>query len=205
MRKERIVFPLQLIFRPFDGFWELKYDGKGSLPIAGGILALVFLAFVIQSQYGGFHVNDTDLRRYSSLVQLRGVVFPFVLWCVANWSLTTLMDGEGKFSEICLATAYATTPLALVLIPNTILSNFITLEESVFYYFLNSAAMLWFVFLLFVGTMTIHQYSAAKTLATIALTLVCMGFILFLGLLFFSLIQQMYSFAYTIYREITFR
>lgn len=205
MRKERIAFPLHLIFRPFDGFWELKYDGKGSLNIAGAILALVFLAFVIQSQYSGFHVNFTNLREYSSLAQLRSVIFPFALWCVANWALTTLMDGEGKFSEICIMTAYALTPLALVLIPNAILSNFLTLEESVFYYFLNAAAMLWSLFLLFVGTMTIHQYTVAKTIVTIALTLVCMGFILFLGLLFFSLIQQMYSFAFTIYREITFR
>jgi hypothetical protein len=205
MRKELLLFPFHLIVRPFAGFWDLKYEARGNWKIAGLIVLLVFIGFVVQNQYGGFIVNSANPEQFNSLVQLRNVLLPFFLWCVANWSLTTLMDGEGKFSEICIATAYATLPLALILIPNTILSNWITREESAFYFFFNSVAFFWFLFLLFVGTMTVHQYTVTKTLVTILLTLVGMGFLLFLGLLFFSLIQQMYSFVFTIYQEIVFR
>ena len=42
--------------------------------------------------------------------------------------------------------------------------------------------------------MTVHQYSCKKTIATFIITAIVMGVILFLGLLFFSLIQQLVTF-----------
>ena len=53
--------------------------------------------------------------------------------------------------------------------------------------------------------MTIHQFSAGKTIATFILTAIVMGVMIFLGLLFFSLIQQMVAFVDTIYKEIMYR
>lgn len=205
MSKELLLFPFSLIVRPFSGYWDLKYDSKGNLKIAAIIFCLVFISTIIQSQYAGFIVNYSNPAYFNSLNELINLLLPFFLWCVANWSLTTLMDGEGKFTEIVIATAYALLPMLIIYIPNTIISHFMTQEESVFYVFFNSVAMAWTAFLLFVGTMTIHQYSVKKTIATIFLTLVCMGFLLFLGLLFFSLVQQMYAFIYTIYQELLFR
>lgn len=205
MSKEILLFPFSLIVRPFSGYWDLKYDGKGNLRMAALIFFLVFISMIIQQQYAGFIVNFSNPARFNSLNELINLLLPFVLWCVANWSLTTLMDGEGKFTEIVMATAYALMPMLIIYIPNTVLSIFMTQEESVFYVFFNGLAMLWTAFLLFVGTMTVHQYSVKKTAVTILLTLVCMGFLLFLGLLFFSLIQQIYAFFYTIYQEFLFR
>jgi hypothetical protein len=90
-------------------------------------------------------------------------------------------------------------------VPNMLLSNVITLREASFYYLLESVAMIWFVWLLFIGTMTVHQYTVTKTIMTMLLTVVVMGVIIFLGLLFFSLIQQIVSFVYTIYQELSLR
>ncbi|WP_372632569.1 Yip1 family protein [Cohnella sp.] len=205
MSKELLLFPFRLIVRPFSGYWDLKYDGKGNLKIAAILFCLVFISIVIQEQYGGFIVNSSNPATFNSLNQLVYLLLPFLLWCIANWALTTLMDGEGKFTEIMMVSAYALAPIFIIYLPNTILSNLVTLEESVFYVFFNSLAMVWSAFLLFVGTMTVHQFTVKKTLATIFLTLVCMGFLLFLGLLFFSLVQQMYAFFYTIYQELLFR
>ena len=205
MWKARIKYPFYVILHPFKGYWDVKYDRMGSLRIALAILFLVSLASMFQYQYAGFVVNTRPPYSFNSLVQLRNVLLPFFLWCVANWSLTTLMDGEGKFKEIVVASAYAMLPLFLLFVPATIYSRFITLEETAFFYYMNGFAVIWFLYLLFVATMTIHQYTVGKTIVTIFLTVVCMGFIVFLGMLFFSLIQQMYSFFYTIYRELQFR
>ncbi|WEK54747.1 MAG: Yip1 family protein [Candidatus Cohnella colombiensis] len=205
MWKARIKYPFYVVLHPFKGFWDLKYERLGTLGIAMAILFLVSLAEMFQYQYAGFVVNKNPPMSFNSLIQLRNIILPFFLWCVANWSLTTLMDGEGKFKEIIIATAYSTLPIFLLFVPATIYSRFITLEETAFYYYLNTFAIIWFMYLLFVATMTVHQYTVAKTLVTIFLTIVCMGFIIFLGMLFFSLIQQMYSFFYTIYRELQFR
>ncbi|MNC61285.1 Yip1 domain protein [compost metagenome] len=133
------------------------------------------------------------------------VVIPVLFWCVANWSLTTLMDGEGKFEEIFTSTCFALIPLVLVQFPWIWLSNVISIQEAAFYHFFNVAAMMWCLGLLFVGNMTVHQFTPLKTIGTIILTVIAMGFLAFLCLLFFSLVQQIVSFVSLIYQELVLR
>lgn len=205
MKQDFIKFPLHLIIHPFDGYWDLKYEGKGKLRVAITILFLLFITMVIQRQFSGFLVNFNDPRTLNSLAELQYVVLPFILWCVSNWSITTLMEGEGKFSEIVNATAYALIPMILVYLPMTLISRFMTQEETAFYYLLNTVAAIWFIYLLFVGIMTVHQYTATKTIVTILLTIVVMAIIVFLGTLVMSLVQQFIEFVINIYRELIFR
>ncbi|WP_020619984.1 Yip1 family protein [Paenibacillus daejeonensis] len=207
MNRERITYPLHLIVRPFNGFWDMKYEHerRGNLIAAWVILALLALTMILQSQYSGFLVNFTNPKYLNSLMELMYVVVPVLFWCVANWSLTTLMDGEGKFVEIFMATCFALVPLVLIQFPWIWLSNYITLQETAFYYFSGSIAVVWCLFLLFVGNMTVHQFSPSKTLVTMALTVLAMGFMAFLCLLFFSLVQQIVSFVSTIYQELSLR
>ena len=200
-----IKYLLHVANHPFDGFWDLKYENKGKLRIAVFMVFVVTVTMILKRQYVGFVVNYNYPLSLNSINELKYIVLPFLLWCIANWSLTTLMDGEGKFIEIIIATGYAMLPLVMVNIPNILLSNVITLREASFYYLLDSFALLWFLWLLFIGTMIVHQYTVTKTITTMLLTLVVMGIIIFLGLLFFNLIQQVISFIYTIYQELSLR
>jgi len=194
------------MFHPFNGFWELKYENKGKMWFSLLILLLLSVLYVLKRQFTGFIFNpDAGSTDVSLFAEMLYIALPFFLWCVANWSLTTLMDGEGKFKEIVVATAYALVPLVLVQIPLILLSNVITVQEAEFYNLLESIAYIWVAFLLFVGMLTVHQYSVSKTIATMLLTLVVIAIILFLALLFFSLAQQMLNFGTTIYNELLFR
>jgi hypothetical protein len=197
--------PFYTMVHPFNGFWEMKYEQKGRLKVVFGILLLMVVFTIIKRQYSGFVVNFTNPMELNSINELKFIIVPFLLWCVANWSLTTLMDGEGKFTDIVKATGYALLPFVLIYIPQTLYSNIITNDESTFYYLMDAIAFLWFIWLLFVGTMTVHQYSAQKTIVTMLLTLIVIGIILFLGVLFFSMLQQMVSFVTSVYKEISFR
>jgi len=205
MKQDFVTFPLHLILHPFDGFWDMKYDGKGKIRVALVILALVVLSIILQNQYAGFLVNYNDPRYLNSITQLITIVFPFFLWCVSNWAITTLMDGEGKFKEIVMAAGYALVPIVLLYLPITAASRFMVNEETAFYYLVISISSIWFALLLFVGTMTVHQYSALKTVVTMLLTVIVMGIIVFLGTLVLSMMQQIYEFIVNIYREIIFR
>ena len=66
-------------------------------------------------------------------------------------------------------------------------------------------SLIWTGFLLFAAMLSIHQYTAGKTVLSILATVLGMGIILFLCVLFFNLIQQLFSFGYNIYNEIVFR
>ncbi|MHA7966535.1 YIP1 family protein [Paenibacillus sp. CAU 1782] len=207
MSKEWVRYPLQLILHPFNGFWDLKYDRdqKQSVILSFAILILLSLTNILGRQYSGFLVNIYDPNYFNSVMEIVYVVVPVLFWCVANWSLTTLMDGEGKFVEIFTSTCLALTPLVLINFPWIWLSNALSLQETPFYYFSTSAAVIWFVYLLFVGNMTVHQFSPGKTIGTILLTILAMGFIAFLCLLFFSLMQQIVAFITVIYQELAMR
>ncbi|MGO4370298.1 Yip1 family protein, partial [Paenibacillus sp. MCAF20] len=192
---------------PFNGYWELKYEQskKLNLIMSFGILLLLILTNVLGSQYSGFLVHIYNPDQMNSLMEITYVIVPVLFWCVANWSLTTLMDGEGKFVDIFTSTCFALVPMVIINFPWIWLSNVISLQETTFYYFCNSFAVLWSMYLLFVGNMTVHQFTPSKTILTIALSLVAIGFMAFLCLLFFSLLQQIVSFVTIIYQEITLR
>jgi hypothetical protein len=207
LRSELLKYPLYLIFHPFNGYWDLKYElsRKINLIISFVILFLLIMTNIMQSEYSGFLVNFVNPNDMNSLMEIMYVIVPVLFWCVANWSLTTLMDGEGNFVEIFTSTCFALIPMVLIHLPWIWLSNVISLQETAFYHFSGNAATLWCVFLLFVGNMTVHQFTPSKTVGTLLLTVVAMGFLAFLGLLFFSLIQQIVAFISTIYQELNLR
>jgi len=104
-----------------------------------------------------------------------------------------------------MATAYALIPIIVIHLPLIPISNFITLEEAAFYWFFYSFAIFWFVVMVVLGNMIVHQFTIGKTLGTLILTIIVMGIIVFIILLLFSLAQQIYVFFFTIYEEVRLR
>ncbi|WP_249897364.1 YIP1 family protein [Paenibacillus sp. PK3_47] len=207
MNKELVKYPFGLMAHPFNGFWDLKYDRsrRTNLVISFIILGLMVLTNVLSTQYSGFLVSMYNPNYMNSLLEVLYVLIPVLFWTVANWSITTLMDGEGKFVEIFTSTCFAMLPLVIINLPWIWLSNYISLQEASFYYFSGSLATIWFLFLLFVGNMTVQQFTPGKTIVTILLTVAAMAFMAFLCLLFFSLVQQIINFFMTIYQELVLR
>jgi hypothetical protein len=80
-----------------------------------------------------------------------------------------------------------------------------TLDEGAFIGLLEGVRQLWFVLLLTVAMKVTHQYSLPKTIVSMLLTVIGIGIILFLGILVFSLFQQLGIFIRTVYSEILFR
>lgn len=200
-----LKYSLHLIVRPFDGFWDLQRENRGSLKAALSIVFLTILTYVFRRQYTGFLFNFNQINDLNIILEIVNIALPFFLWCVANWCLTTLADGEGTFRDIVIATGYALTPLVLINLPLIPISYLLTAQESSFYYFFAVISVLWAGVLIALSTMVTHQYSISKTFFTIIGILGAMAVMVFLGLLFTSVIQQIIGFFQVIYREIVFR
>ena len=201
---QELVYVFHLMFHPFDGFWDLKHERRGSMRASLTILGILILCFYYQAIGTGYVLNPEG--NYSTIfVQLLSVGLPFILWVIANWCLTTLFEGEGSFKDIFIATSYSLSPLPLILIVSTILSNFVTFEESAIVTMLVVVAYVWAGMLLFFGMMVTHDYSFAKNLAMCLVTIVGMAVIMFVGFLFSSLIGKMVSFVSSIISEISYR
>jgi uncharacterized membrane protein len=64
---------------------------------------------------------------------------------------------------------------------------------------------IWTGGLIVFSTMLTHEYTISKTLFTLVLIFLGMLIIVFLALLFFSVIQRMIGLAYVLFKEISFR
>lgn len=200
-----MAYGFHVITHPFDGFWDLKREKRGTLAAAATFAVLTVLMLVVRKQGTAFLFNMNRLEDVDMMVDIITVGMLFILWCVANWCLTSLMDGEGKMQDIAIFTGYSLLPMLIIQFPLVVVSHMITAEEGTFYYVFTVISYLWTIALLVLGMMITHQYSMKKTLVTTVLTLVGMAIILFIALLFFSVIQQFLTFIVTAYKEIRFR
>ena len=201
---EEILYGFHLIFHPFDGFWDLKHEKRGSIRGAVFYIFITIIAFTYKSVGSSYMMNPSG--KYMSIFSvIVSVAAPLLLWCVSNWCLTTLFDGEGSFKDIFIATSYALVPLALILIPTTIASYIVIESEIQVINFLCGIAYAWTGFLVFFGSMVTHDYSFGKNVLICIFTLVGVVFIVFLALLFVSLINQIISFVLNIVLELTYR
>jgi len=96
-------------------------------------------------------------------------------------------------------------PMVLTFVPATVLSWFIASDEESIYYILINLSMIFFVLLLLVGIMVIHNFSFGKTLLTLFLTFVALLLIIFVILLLVSLINQVWLFLVSAYTELILR
>ena len=143
---------------------------------------------------------------YSSIwTQALSVLIPAALWVVANWCLTTLFDGEGSAKDIFIATGYSLAPMPFFIVISTVLTHILSSSESGIINLLNGVAWVWVGLLLFFGIMVTHDYSLLKNLLTVVGTIVGMAFIMFLCILFFTLVSDMVGLVSTIVTEIAYR
>ncbi len=201
---EELLFGFHLIFHPFDGFWDLKHEKRGSLRAAVVYVLVTVFAFFYQAIGSGYLVNPYG--SYTTIVaQALGVLVPLFLWVVANWCLTTLFDGEGSFKDIFIACSYSLLPLVFAVIPTTIYSNFALVEELDINSLIVTVAFIWTALLIFIGMMVTHDYPLFKNFITSLGTIVAMAFIMFIAILFTTLLGKIVSFITNIVVEISYR
>ena len=201
---EEVLFGFHLILHPFDGFWDLKHEKRGSVRGAIFHVALAVLAMTYQGS-GTAYIFSPNAKYNSVLMQMATVIVPLMLWCIANWCITTLFDGEGNFKDIFIATSYSLLPIPLLVIPVTIYSNIATLDEQMILTLVGTLAFAWVGLLIFFGTMTTHGYSMGKNILATLGTILGMVFIMFIAMLFFNLIRRMISFVTDVVVEIAYR
>ena len=202
--KEELLYCFHLMFHPFDAFYDLKHEKRGSVRAAVVFMALTVVALFYRSIGTGYIMNPQG--EYSTIfMQLLIVVVPVLLFAVANWCLTTLFEGEGSFRDIFIALGYSVLPIPLTMIPTTIASNFVLSSETDILTLITTLGFIWAALLIFFGMMVTHDYSILKNFVTTIGTILGMVLIMFLGVLFTSLVVDMISFVTDITSEITYR
>lgn len=202
---DSLRYSLYVITHPFDGFWDLVHEKRGTLAASHTFLILFLLTRVLKLMLTSFQFISAPIQYLNVFEEMASLALPFIILCIANWAMTTLFDGKGRFRDIYMAMCYALVPYILIQLPMILVSNMLTYEEGSFYSVLLSVSLIWCAFLVFVGLMEIHDYGPGKTFIFLIVTVLGAAVIIFLLLVFFSLLSDALSYFISMYREIIFR
>ena len=203
--KEKWSYLFYTISHPMDGYYWIRHREFGSVPLAILLVFIFSCTFTANRLLASFVVNDLDPRGIDALYELMGVMAFYLLICVSNWSVTCLMNGEGRLKDIAIAVGYATAPMSLTMIIATIVSQAIADEEQAFYGIILGVGIAYGVIMMLIGIMQVHNYTIGKTLLTLLITIVAALIIVFLLLLLSNLLGLVFNFFHSIYTELIFR
>ena len=201
---QELLFGFHLILHPFDGFWDLKHEKRGSVRAGTTYLAITIATIYYQS-IGAGYVTNPQANYISITSAIMNVCVPLALWIIGNWCITTLFDGEGSIKDVYIASTYSLLPLVLTTIPATIASNFVLASEVKMITLVTTIGFVWLGLLLFFGMMVTHDYTIGKNVITTLATLVGMICIMFIVILFSTLLGKLVGFVSNIVTEIQYR
>jgi hypothetical protein len=200
-----LKYSLYTSTHPLDGFWDLTHEKRGSFAAANIIVAASVIIEVLRMTLTSFQFVRVNMENFNAVIVFMRILLPVFLWTLANWSLTTLMDGRGKMGEIYMAVAYALAPSVIINAVMIVLSQVLTFDESAVYWFFSGLSIGWTALLIIAGMMMVHDYSLVKTFLSSFLTVIGMGIIVFIFVIFFSLISDSIAYFVSLYKEILFR
>ena len=202
--KEKWKYLFYTIIHPRDGFYWIRHEDRGSVPLA--VLMTVIFSFCFSGNrlLAAFVVNDIDPRTVDSIYELLGVLAFYILICASNWSITCLLNGEGRLKDIAIAIGYGTVPISITLIIATVVSYAVADNEQAIYTLFLAVGIALGLIVMIIGIMQVHNYTLGKTIVTLLLTFLAMLIIVFLILLLSNLLGLVIGFFKSVYLEIIY-
>src|SRR5690606_33845270 len=99
---------------------------------------------------------------------------------------------------------YALLPYIVLTLPMTLLSHYLTYNESFIYHFYRDITLGWTIFLLVFSMKRIHNYSFWETVKNIILILFAMAVVVIVGLMVYSFIGQLIDFFVSVIKEVIY-
>ncbi len=200
-----LKFALYCMTHPLDGFWDLTHERRGSYAAANTILIATLAVRLAKLRFTSFIFLTVYWEELNIFLYLASILFPLALWVVGNWALTTLFDGKGRLGQVYMATCYGLTPYPVIQLPLMIMSNFVTIEEGQFYSVLSVISLVYAALLIIAAMGQIHEFSAGKNLLFTVATLFAMLVMIFILMIFFSMISQGVLYIISLVKEFLFR
>ena len=202
IRNKQLNLMFSTLIHPADTFTEVKEKRQGSILICVVLVLVFYVVSILQTLKGGFLFTVYDVASFNSIwlfVKTAGLV---VLWIVANWMVCTLLGGRGRIKEIAIVTCYSLLPLIIERIIRLFLTNVLLPTEASFLTILEAIAVMYFLFLMIIGLLKIHDFSMGRLIGTSVLSIAGVAAIVFLAITIIILIQQFGGFIVTVVSEI---
>ena len=205
VKNKKLKLAFSIASHPFRSFEEIRYKDMGSIPIALVLLLLYYIANMLNETSAGFLFLNSDPKTYNTLYTILSTVGLIVLWSVANWLISCLSSGKGRFRDVFVVSCYCTLPLTIFKFVRVLLSQFLSLTGQSVVDSVGVAVLIFTLFILCIGIMQVHEFDFFKFLTTTIVTILFMLLIVSVVLLVGVLLEQVGEFIIKLYKEAVFR
>jgi tetratricopeptide (TPR) repeat protein len=202
VRKFSLIF--DVMKHPINSYYEIKREKRSNIYVAFFLLIVLFIEYLLLQRYTGFVFNNFSdrVRIGFEIVKFFGI---FGLFVFSNYLVSTLYDGEGWLKDVFTATVYALSPLLVFMVPFIVLSNVLTLNESIIYDIFAYFMITYTGILVFMGIKEIHNYEIKETLKNLLLTLFVMLIIVLILFIIYVFGSQLWTFTESLVKEVFYR
>ena len=202
IKNKQLALMFSTLIHPLNSFTDIKEKGEGSVLLCGVSVLLFYTATVLQTLKGGFLFTVYDAASFNSFWLFVKTVGFVCLWIIVNWMVCTLLSGKGRIKEIAIVTCYSLLPLIIEKFIRLALTNVLLPSEAAFLNIFHAVAMIYFIILMIIGLIKIHDFGMARLIGTSALSLAGVAAIVFLAIMTVILVQQFGGFIVTVISEV---
>ncbi|WP_448375029.1 YIP1 family protein [Fervidobacterium sp.] len=202
---QQIKYIWLFVRNPFDAVYEMKRHDRVSW-ISGIIMYLllylenILIRLIGSPLFFGFEAKKIDF--FGLFADTYRLFFLFIL---ANFLVSEISEGEGRFKDIFIGTIASFLPYLVFSVPLALLTNLLTLNESFIYTFGMQIVWAWSFVLLLIVIAQVHNFSFGETLKNLLLTVFAMILITILIVIISILVKEEISFFTSIFEELIFR
>lgn len=190
---------------PIDGFSAIRYESKASYVGAFFILAGAVISLIAAEYMTSFSFNNIVIQDIDVISMVLRFVLIFIGWVLANYLISSIYRGEGRFKDVFIGSSYCLLPFIFIGLPLSVLSNGMTIAEASIYGFFDKGMILWIGLLFFWQIQSIHNYSVGETSANMALSLFTLVMMAVMVYVVGGLGGDLLSFMREIYLEVSLR
>lgn len=201
-----LLFLGKFLRNPIDSFYYIKRQRRVSVLSATILYIILYLEFLFMKYFTGFIFRGgITLEQINFGMEFILLFLPIILFIVSNYLVSTINEGEGRFSDIYIGTIYSLAPILVLLVPITLMSNVLTLNEYFLYIFFMQVMMGWSLIILFIMIKEIHAFEFWGTVRNIFTTIFCMFIIVLVCFIIYVLMDQVTDFVTAIIQEVILR
>lgn len=185
-----------------DAVYEIKYHDAASVWTAAILFVWFIVLQILSVVVKGYLFNSATVYNTNGWNMVLVTILVFLLLVLCNYFVSTVTDGEGKLKYCFISFVYAISPYLIMALPVFILSNFLTYNESVVYYFCEIVMYGWCAICIFRAIMELHDYSFWKTVKNILLTIFAFAMVLLFAVVLRMLFAQLFGYIGAIFEEV---
>jgi hypothetical protein len=199
---KELSFMTYFIKNPADAVYEVKTHQRVSV-FSGFIYLFILIAlYMMHLLLTGLLFSPVVIERTVFIEELFKVLVPFVTFVLANYLVSSLMEGEGTLKSIFTNVLGALMPVVVILPFVIILSNVLTYNESFVYQFGLTIMIAWSAILVFFIIKDTHNYSIKETIYNLFMTVLMMIVMIIIAIMVYMMLMQVVEFVFDLFKEV---